>query len=220
MNIPTMGINIPNMGIKAVKSALNQPLSMVDALFSKTRQRVLALLYGQPERSFYATEIINLSGGGSGAIQRELSRLARSGLVNVTRIGSQRHFQANPDAPIYPELCAIVQKTIGLAEPLKAALKPLSKQIELAFVFGSVAKKTDSASSDIDLMIISDSLIYADVFQALEELSNKLARVIQPTIYSKEELARRVKSDNSFIKRVLEQPKVWIIGQKRDLQAG
>ena len=213
-----MGINIPNMGIDTEQADQNQPLSMVDALFSKTQQRVLALLYGRPERSFYATEIFKLSGGGSGAIQRELSRLARSGLVNVTRIGSQRHFQANPDAPLYTELCSIIQKTVGLVGPLTSALKPLSKHIELAFVFGSVAKKTDSASSDIDLMIVSDTLVYADVFPAIEEVSHELGREIQPTIYSTDELASRLKSDNSFIKRVMEQPKIWIIGNESDLK--
>jgi predicted nucleotidyltransferase len=217
LQIPNMGINIPNMGIEARQSDKNQPLSMVDALFSKTQQRVLALLYGQPNRSFYATEIINLTGGGSGAVQRELSKLARSGLVNVTRIGSQRHFQANPGSPIYAELCSIIQKTVGLAGPLTAALTPLSKHIDLAFVFGSVAKKTDSASSDIDLMIISDTLVYADVFPAIEEVSHQLSREIQPTIYSKVELNRRISSDNSFVKRVLQQPKIWIIGNESDL---
>lgn len=216
--MPNMGINIPNMGIKTDQPIQNQPLSMADALFSKTQQRVLALLYGQPERSFYATEMINLSGGGSGAIQRELSRLERSGLVNVTRIGSQRHFQANFGAPIYSELCAIVQKTVGLVGQLKAALEPLEKRIEFAFVFGSVAKQTDSASSDIDLMIVSDTLVYADVFPALEDLSGKLNRQVQPTIYSHDELARRVDSQNAFITKVLQQPKVWIIGSESDLQ--
>lgn len=216
--MPNMGINMPNMGIKPAQPHRSQSISMGDALFSKTQQRVLALLYGQPDRSFYATEIINLSEGGSGAIQRELSRLVLSGLVNVSRIGSQRHYQANPDAPIYPELCAIVQKTVGLAVPLREALDPLSKDIDLAFIFGSVAKRSDSASSDIDLMVVSDTLAYADVFPILENLSNKLSRAIQPTIYSKVELARRVKSDNAFIKRVMQQPKIWIIGQDSDLQ--
>ena len=207
------------MGINSNKADQKQPLSMVDALFSKTQQRVLALLYGQPERSFYATEMINLAGGGSGAIQRELSRLARSGLVTVTSIGSQRHFQANPDAPIYTELCSIVRKTVGLVGPLRAALQHLSKHIELAFVFGSVARKTDSAASDIDLMIVSDTLVYADVFPAIEELSDKLGRQIQPTLYSNDELARRISSDNSFIKRVLKQSKIWIIGNESGLKA-
>ncbi len=218
LNIPIMGINIPNMGRKAAGEIRNQPITMVDALFSRTQQRVLALLFGQPERSFYATEIITLSEGGSGAIQRELSKLSNSGLINETRIGSQRHFQANADAPLFAELCAIVRKTIGLAEPLKAALKPLGEQIDLAFVFGSVAKKSDSAASDIDLMVISDTLVYADVYQALEELANKPGRAIQPTLYSKEELAHRLESDNAFIKRVLKQPKIWIIGEESDLQ--
>ena len=126
--------------------------------------------------------------------------------------------QANPDAPLYTELCSIIQKTVGLVGPLTSALKPLSKHIELAFVFGSVAKKTDSASSDIDLMIVSDTLVYADVFPAIEEVSHELGREIQPTIYSTDELASRLKSDNSFIKRVMEQPKIWIIGNESDLK--
>lgn len=216
--IPNMGINIPNMGTRLPIVGQNHPITMVDALFSRTQQRVLALLFGQPERSFYATEIINLSEGGSGAIQRELSKLSRSGLIKETRIGSQRHFQANSDAPLFAELCAIVQKTIGLAEPLKSALKPLADQIDLAFVFGSVSRKSDFATSDIDLMVISATLVYADVFPALEELSSKLGRAVQPTLYSREEWVRRLKSDNAFIKGVLKQPKIWIIGHESDLQ--
>lgn len=212
-----MGINMPNMGTRSLQNSKQLPLSMVDALFSKTQQRVLALLYGQPERSFYATEIINLSEGGSGAIQRELSKLARSGLVKIKTIGSQRHYQANPEAPIFVELVSVVQKTIGLAEPIRNALKPLAKKIKLAFVFGSIAKRSDSASSDIDLMLISDSLEYADVFKVLDELSRELGREIQPTIYSQIELNSRIESDNAFIKRVLEQPKVWIFGQENEL---
>lgn len=214
-----MGINIPNMGIRYKQDIRTQPLSMADALFSKTQQRVLALLYGQPDRSFYATEIITLTGGGSGAIQRELSQFVQSGLVIEKRIGSQRHFQANSDAPIYRELCAIVEKTVGLATPIAESLKSLSEKIDLAFVFGSVAKKTDSASSDIDLMIVSDELVYADVFPALEDLSQQLNRVIQPTLYSNDELKRRIDTGNAFMMRVLQQPKIWIFGQESDLQA-
>ena len=215
-----MGIIIPNMGIDTIQSNRNQPLSMVDALFSKTQQCVLVLLYGQPKRSFYTNEIIRKSGGGSGAVQRELARLVRSGLVNVTRIGSQKHYQANVDAPIYTELAAIVQKTIGLVEPLKDALKPFSQHIEIAFIYGSVAKRKDVASSDIDLMIISDVLTYADVFPVLENISKQLGRSIQPTIYSKTELSNRLEADNSFIRRVLSQRKLWLVGEDSDLPTG
>lgn len=218
--MPNMGIIMPNMGTSAIMSNQNQPLSMVDALFSKTQQSVLALLYGQPNRSFYTNEIIRKSGSGSGAVQRELARLVRCGLANVTRIGSQKHYQANVEAPIYKELVAIVQKTIGLAEPLKEALKPLLRHIEIAFIYGSVAKRKDTASSDIDLMIISDVLTYADVFPVLEDLSNQLGRSIQPTIYSKAELRNRVETDNSFIRRVLNQQKLWLVGEENDFPTG
>ena len=211
---------MPNMSISVIKSKQGQPLSMVDALFSKTQQNVLALHFGQAEKSFYTNEIIRKTGGGSGAVQRELSRLVRSGLTTVKRIGSQNHYQANPDAPLFAELCSIVNKTVALVEPLKTALKPFIQNIELAFVYGSVAKKSDTASSDIDLMIVSDELTYADVFPALEDISAELQRGIQPTIYSHEELTKRIHSDNSFIKRVLEQPKVWIIGQENELPTG
>jgi predicted nucleotidyltransferase len=211
---------MPNMGTATIMPNQNQPLSMVDALFSKTQQSVLALLYGQPKRSFYTNEIIRKSGSGSGAVQRELARLVRSGLVNVTRIGSQKHYQANAEAPIYKELAAIVQKTVGLVGPLKEALQPLLRHIEIAFIYGSVAKKKDAAYSDIDLMIISNALTYADVFPVLEDLSHQLGRSIQPTIYSVAELSNRVATDNSFIRRVLNQQKLWLVGEESDLPTG
>lgn len=106
------------MGIKAKTSTPVQHNSLSAALFSNTQQRVLGLLFGQPQRSFFATELIGLSGGGSGAVQRELKRLDESGLVTVRRVGNQKHYQANPQSPIFAELCGIVHKTLGLAEPL------------------------------------------------------------------------------------------------------
>jgi len=215
-----MGIIIPNMGTLHKLPKQIQALSMADALFSNTQQRVLAHIYGQPKRSFYLSELIRLSAGGSGAIQRELARLEQSGLVTVTRIGAQKHYQANPDAPIYGELCGIVQKTVGLAEPLREALKPLSQQINMAFIYGSVAKRTDTAASDIDLMLVSDKLNYADVFSALESASSTVGRSINPTVYSRKEFKSRINRGNAFIKRVLAQPKLWIIGQDIDIPSG
>jgi predicted nucleotidyltransferase len=214
-----MGINMPNMGIKTKgeKIALRKSTSLADALFSTVQQRVLAYLFGQPERSFFATELIRLTGGGSGAVQRELARLEESGLVMVSRIGTQKHFQANPKAPIFSELCSIAQKTVALAEPLREALKPLAKRISAAFVYGSIAKKQDTASSDIDLMVVSSKLTYANLFEALADASEGLGRKINPTVYPPRELATRVKQGNAFVTRVLAQPKIWIIGDESDL---
>ena len=219
--MPRMGIKMPNMGMKARSRAsrVPKPTSLADALFSTIQQRVLACLFGQPERSFFATELIRLAGGGSGAVQRELARLSDSGLVVVSRLGTQKHYQANPKSPIYAELCAIARKTVGLAEPLRTALAPLAKRIAAAFVYGSVAKRSDTAASDIDLMVVSDSLGYADLFAVLERASLRLGRKVNPTVYSRQELSMRAKQGNAFVTRVMAQPKVWVIGSEDDVAA-
>lgn len=200
---------MPNMG---TKPASEPQRGLADALFSGTKQRLLGLLFGQPSRSFYANELIELAKSGSGAVQRELANLTQSGLVNVRPVGNQKHFQANAASPIFAELCGIVQKTVGLADPLREALAPLAGQIIAAFVYGSVAKKTDTAGSDIDLMILSDDLTYGDVFNALEAASGTLGRAVNPTILTRQELGKRQAEKESFLTRVLQQPKVWIIG--------
>jgi len=210
---------MPNMGIRDKVQGAERGTSLADALFSTVQQRVLAYIFGQPERSFFATELIKLAGGGSGAVQRELRRLEESGLVSVTRVGTQKHYQANPKSPIFSELCAIAQKTVGLAEPLRTALKPLEKRIRAAFVYGSVAKKRDTAASDIDIMVISSSLTYADLFTSLEDASQRLGRKVNPTVYSPREIGKRVKQGNAFVSRVLAQPKIWLIGGESDIGA-
>ena len=214
-----MGTKIPDMGIKRSAPVRSESTSLADALFSGTQQRVLGLLFGQPDRSFYSAEVISLAHAGSGAVQRELARLAQSGLVTIRPLGNRKHYQANPDSPIYAELCGIARKTVGLAEPLRGALLPLARNIQAAFVFGSVAKREDTSSSDIDLMLLSDTLTYADIFPALEQVGTQLGRTVNPTILTKKEVAKRIKQRESFITRVLAQPKVWLIGGQDDLGA-
>lgn len=203
---------MPEMGMGATIPRGVSRASLADALFSTTQQRVLALLFGQPDRSFYATELIRLVGAGSGAVQRELARLEHSGLVTVRKLGTQKHFQADPRSPIFSEICGIVQKTVGLAEPLRAALAPLAANIVAAFVFGSVAKKQDTAASDIDLMVISDTIGYAELYAVLEPVAARLGRAVNPTVYTRRQLAKRRQEDAAFIRRVLAQPKIWLIG--------
>jgi len=193
--------------------------SLADALFTKTQQRVLRVLFGEPDRSFYTLELIRTSGTGAGAAQRELAKLEASGLVVTRRIGHQKHYQADPTSPLFTELRSIILKTVGMAEPLRAALKPLASAIRAAFVYGSVAKSEDRSGSDIDLMIVSDSLTYAEVFGALERAAKSLARPINPTVYTQAEFSKRSRAENAFVTRVLEQPKIWLIGSADDLPA-
>jgi len=204
------------MGISETSDAA--PLSISDALFPLVRQRVLALLYGQAERSFYANEVIALAQSGSGAVQRELAGLSEAGLLTVSRVGNQRHYQANSACPVYAELRGLVLKTSGLADVLRAALLPIAAQISGAFVYGSVAKHTAGSGSDVDVLIVSEALSYAEVFGALESAAVKLVRPVNPTLYTPEEFTRRVLKDQAFIKRVLEQPKIWLLGSERALE--
>jgi predicted nucleotidyltransferase len=214
--MPKSGTIVPILGSKATSSRSSRK-SLADALFTKTQQRVLGVLFGQPERSFYASELIRDAGTGSGAAQRELAKLEGSGLISARRIGHQKHYQANTASPLYSELRNIVLKTVGLAEPLRDALKPLSNAIRAAFVYGSVAKATDQSASDIDLMIISDSLTYGEVFGALERVTRAVGRRVNPTVYTAAEFSKRAQLENAFVTRVLEQPRIWVIGSDDDL---
>jgi predicted nucleotidyltransferase len=205
------------MGIKHGTARQARTPGLADALFSNTQQRVLGLIFGQPDRSFYATELIKLIGRGSGAVQRELARLEQSQLVTVKRVGNQKHYQANAASPLFGELVGIARKTVGLAEPIRRALMPVASRLTAAFVYGSIARRDDTARSDIDLFILSDELRYPDVYKAVASLESQLGRPINPTIYNRRELVRRRKERNSFVERVLKGDKLWIFGTDRDL---
>ncbi len=201
------------------KSASTRTPNLGDALFTKVQQRVLGIIFGNPNRTFYANEIIRLAGSGTGAVQRELAKLQAAGLVVVERIGNQKHFRANKNAPVFEELRSLVFKTSGLADVVRAVLAPIAPQIHVAFVFGSIAKNEAATSSDIDLMLISDTLAYPDIFAALEAAAQRLGRAVNPTIYTRSEFAKRVKRGNAFISKVLAQPKIWLIGSDDALAA-
>ena len=190
--------------------------SVADALFSGLQQRLLAVLFGQPDRSFYGNELLRLTGTGRGALQRELEKLVSADLVTVTPVGNQKHYQANAAAPIFAELRGIVMKTLGLADVLRTALNAVSDRIELAFVFGSVAKGTDIATSDIDLMVVTETLTYADLFEGLAAAEQVLGRKVNPTLYTSAALAEKVRTENSFVLRVLSQPKIFLIKGAED----
>lgn len=194
--------------------------NIADALFSKVQQRVLGLLYGNPDKDFHTNEIIRFSDSGTGAVQRELKNLAFSGLVIVKQLGNQKRYQANRDVPFFAEMRGIVIKTFGLADVMRDALKPISDSIQFAFIYGSIAKQEDHAASDIDLMIIGDKLTYAELFHILEKAEKKLNRKINPTFYSMSEWLRKYHDENHFIKKIVEQPKIFLIGNENEFESG
>ena len=227
MHLPNLGIIVPDMGMSdtprsrkvSEAAARYAAASLSGALFTATQQRVLACLFGESGRSYAVNELIQVTGAGSGAVQRELARLAGSGLLTVEHVGNQKRYRANPDAPIHDELVSIVRKTFGLAEPLRAALAPLAGRIDAAFLYGSIAKGSDTARSDIDLMMIADDLAYAELMLALHPVAERLGRQINPTVYARDELRGRLEAGNSFVTRVLQQPRQWLIGGDDDLAA-
>jgi predicted nucleotidyltransferase len=151
-------------------------------------------------------------------VQRELADLAAAGLLTVRKQGNQKHFQANAASPVFAELRSLVLKTSGLTDVLRAALLPLAPQITLAFVFGSMAKQQDTRVSDMDLLVVSDTLTYGDVFGALETASQTLGRTINSALYSAADFQARRLGDNAFINCVMQQPKIWLIGQEESPQ--
>jgi predicted nucleotidyltransferase len=191
---------------------------LADALFSKTQRRVLAPLFVNPDRSYFANELVRLAQSGIGAVHRELAALEAAGLVSVKRVGNQKYYQANRASPIFEELRGIALKTFGVAQVLREALAPLAKDVRAAFIYGSIAKGTDTAASDIDLMVVSDVLEYADLFKRVTDAERVLGRKVNPTVLTAAALRRKTSADDDFLSRVLEQPKIFVLGSENELR--
>ena len=192
-------------------SASEEP-SLADALFTSTQQKVLGLLFGQPDRSYFVTQIMARANAGRGAVQRELRRLEVSGLATVQMVGTQKHYQANPNSPLFDELCSIVRKTMGLEEPLRTAVESLPGEVIFAMIYGSVAKRTDTSGSDVDLLIVADGLTLEDVYAAVAPIEKLLDRQVSPTLYTTQEFSKRRDNQNPFLMRILGGPKIILMG--------
>jgi len=203
---------IPEMGTQP-----RRPRSLADALFTPVQQRVLALLFGQPDRGFQSAELIRLARVGTGAVRRQLARFEQVGLVEVTRSGNQKHYQAKRESPIFAELHGLVVKTVGLVEPLRVALAPYAPKIRVAFVYGSAAAGGDRATSDIDVMVISDKLTYPDAYGALHAAERVLARPVNPTVITTDEWRKKRARSGSFAARLAAGPKLFVLGGNDDL---
>ncbi len=222
LHIPKMGGIIPNMGrrnMSAKTSKADYPsLGIATSLFSEVQLKVLALLFGQPNRKFQMSEMISLANSGVGAVHRIITRLVKSGLVNEDIIGRTKFYHANAESPVFQELHGIVIKTVALTIPLQSALTPYMNSICSAFIYGSIASGTDNASSDIDIMIIGEELRYTDILNAFQPVENNIKRTISVKIFSRKEWKSKVEGQNPFVTRVLNQPKIFLKGSEYDVK--
>ena len=188
-----------------------------DLLFGQTRGAVLALLYGRVDQSFYTREIAREVDASVGAVQRELENLSSVGLILRKSVGNQVFYQANRDAPIFAEMRALINKTIGIFGVLRSALRPLSKRIIAAFVYGSVAREQETAQSDVDLMIVGKATL-DQVLSRLATAEKAIGRSINPTVYSVVEFKSKLSAGNHFLTSVLKGQKVFLLGDEDELR--
>ncbi len=208
--LPKWGNMIPIMG-----NNLNYN-SISDSLFSKTRQSVLALLYGNTDRSFYTRQVLDTVKIGRGTVQRELQNLTESGIIIREVRGNQVHYQANNKSPIFNELKSIVRKTFGVADVIREALAPFANNIKAAFIFGSIARSSDDRKSDIDVMIIGE-ITFDDAVSSVMKAQEVLRREVNPVVYPVEEFKKRLKEKQGFVMEVMRGEKIFVIGDEDEL---
>ena len=185
-------------------------------LFGSYRRKVLSLLLLHPGVHFHLREIARATHTQPGTVRRELSLLAEAGVIEREVLGNQVRFRANESYPIYEELRSILKNTTGVADQLRAALAPLTGSIVAAFIYGSVASGQERPNSDIDLMIIG-TVRFEDVIRLIHPYQEELRREINPHVYTAAEFNRRSDEESSFIARILELPKIAVIGDLDEL---
>jgi predicted nucleotidyltransferase len=192
-------------------------VGIAGALFGATRQALLRILFGHADRRFYQRQLISMAGLGSGAVQRELANLTEAGILTRTVEGHQTYYQVNTACPVYGELSAIARKTFGIADVLRRALEPFASSIQVAFVYGSIAEGREKAGSDVDLMIVGDAVQMDDVVSATSEAEQALGREVNPSVYHTTEFCRKLTEGHHFLSRVLDGPKIFLIGDDGEL---
>ena len=194
-----------------------KPLSAFStALFGKTRQAVLGLLFTHTEEAFYLRELARATGVGMGAVQREVKRLSEAGIIRRTVRGRQVYFQANPDCPAFAELKGLVLKTMGIGDVLRAALAPLAERVKVAFIHGSLARGSERAGSDVDLLVVGE-VTFAEVVVTLSRAQRALRREVNPTVYPPKELRAKLAASHHFLTAVVKGAKVFLIGDEHEL---
>lgn len=191
-------------------------IKLLDALLPKTRQGILAAVFGQPEKTWYASELARRMGVPSSSLQRELQALAQVGILKVHRQGHMAYYQANANSPVFADLRGLLLKTAGLVDVLTDALKPLAARLRLVFVYGSIASGTEQSDSDIDLMVVG-KVTPAELALPLRRARELLGRDINPTVYTPTEFDKKRIAKDTFLRQVLAKPRLLVIEDQHDL---
>jgi DNA-binding transcriptional ArsR family regulator len=191
--------------------------SLAELLSSKVKAEVFRLLFGLHGQPLHLRELERRSGLAIGTVRQELDRLTRLGLVEPRVDGNRRYYSAREDHPLYPEIRGLVLKTSGLADLLREALKKATS-VRGAFVFGSIAHGREQAHSDIDLLIIG-AITLRQLTKLLSGMGGKVGREINPHVFTPAEFRRRKRAGNHFLKNVLSEPRMFIIGDEDELAA-
>ena len=190
--------------------------NLLDALLPKSRQGILAALLGQPEKTWYVSELARHMGVPSSSLQRELQNLTQVGILKTHRQGRMAYYQANKESPVFAELRGLLLKTVGLVDVLADALKPLAAKLTLVFVYGSIASGTEQSDSDIDLMVVG-KVAPAELALPLRRARELLGRTVNPTVYTPAEFDKKRAAKDSFLRQVLAKPRLVVIESQHDL---
>jgi uncharacterized protein len=189
--------------------------TLSDTLFGHTRGAVLSVLYGHIGEGFYLRQLARRTDIALGPVQREIRQLVDAGLVSSKIVGARTLYSANQGSPVFAEIKSLVTKTVGMHDVLYSALDPLRKKIDLAFVYGSVARSGETERSDVDLMVVG-KVDFSIVIEKLADAQKILNREINPTVYSVREFTGKVREN--FLKTVLTDKKLFIIGDENVLR--
>ena len=192
--------------------------SPLDALLPKTRQSILAAALLDPAHPWYLRDLARHIGVPASSLQRDLAALVRAGILRRWKDGNRVYFQAERDCPFLQELRGVLLKTVGLCDVLKQSLSPMLKNVDVAFVYGSMARAEERAASDVDLMVIGEIGI-SDLAPALRKAERNIGRAVNPSVYTRDEFARKFRAGHHFVKNVMSGQKIFIKGAERDLAA-
>ena len=189
----------------------------LDALFPTVRAGLLTATLLQSEHWWFMTELARHLEVPPSSLQRELESLVSSGFLLRRQDGRRTYFKANPQSPLFPELRGLIEKTAGIVPAFKFALQKIGARIELALLYGSIARGEEHAGSDIDLMVVG-TLQQIDLLPVLRKLESRFGREVNVTLFTPEELHQRLASDDHFLRSVLKEKIILLKGSLNELE--